>query len=436
MTKNFDFANQARIRRALARSAREHGLSSHEGAQAPEASKWRRIALSLGALATSPAIFERSPIVHEDAAFDLVDLFCGCGGTSVGFAAISQLGPFFRLASALDIDRHATASYEVNLGVKPLCADIAQLVRERGALRNLPRIFRLRPDHPLILIGCAPCQGFSAHRKKDKSAKLDWRNSLVVDFAEVALTLKPEVIFMENVPELLSGRYRAFYEAAESRLAKAGYVLQSRVVNMAEFGLPQKRYRAVVLGFRRPFRMIEGFLKPEKFPTVREAIGGLPAIQAGKAHPSDPMHVTARHRQATIDVIRRVPKNGGSRPRGVGPKCLDRVKGFYDVYGRLRWDKPAITITAYARNPASGRYVHPTQDRGLSIREAALLQGFPRRHQFVGPFDDRYAQIGNAVPPSFAAQVAAYIIGELASFDLGYRSLPEPTTKTRSLVYA
>ncbi len=94
---------------------------------------------------------------------------------------------------------------------------------------------------------------------------------------------------------------------------------------------------------------------------------------------------------------------------------MDRVDGFRDVYGRMYWDRPANTITAYARNPASGRYVHPHQNRGLTVREAALLQGFPLRFRFEGPFDHRFLQIGNAVPPIFSAYLAAHLLGELRS---------------------
>ncbi|MFR1479732.1 MAG: DNA cytosine methyltransferase, partial [Hydrogeniiclostridium mannosilyticum] len=126
-------------------------------------------------------------------------------------------------------------------------------------------------------------------------------------------------------------------------------------------------------------------------------------------------HKSAAHKQSTIDVIRQVPHDGGSRPEGVGPECLDRVRGFYDVYGRLYWDKPSITITHYARNPASGRYTHPEQDRGLTAREAALLQSFPNGFEFTGKSDDIYRQIGEAVPPLLSSAIAANILIELLS---------------------
>jgi DNA (cytosine-5)-methyltransferase 1 len=153
---------------------------------------------------------------------------------------------------------------------------------------------------------------------------------------------------------------------------------------------------------------------------VRDAIGALPAINAGEVSPGDPIHRTAGHRPETLATIRAVPRDGGNRPVDVGPDSLRRIRerqgrgGYDDVYGRLRWDRPSITITAYSRNPASGRYVHPVQDRGLSIREAALLQGFPRSYQFTGTLDEAFRQIGNAVPPTFAACLAGHVLNELA----------------------
>jgi DNA (cytosine-5)-methyltransferase 1 len=127
------------------------------------------------------------------------------------------------------------------------------------------------------------------------------------------------------------------------------------------------------------------------------------------------MHRTVDHRIETIETIRAVPVDGGRLPPDRGPDSLRRIRerqgrgGYDDVYGRLRWDRPSITITAYSRNPASGRYVHPEQHRGLSIREAALLQGFPRDYVFEGSLDDAFRQIGNAVPPLFAAALAAHV---------------------------
>ena len=159
--------------------------------------------------------------------------------------------------------------------------------------------------------------------------------------------------------------------------------------------------------------MPEARLKPSEFQTVRNAISDLPPVRAGEQASSDPMQKSATHRQSTIDVIKAIPKNGGSRPNGVGPKCVQEFKGFADVYGRLAWDRPAITITHYARNPASGRFVHPEQDRGLTMREAARLQSFPDGFEFTGGFDDVFRQIGEAVPPMLSLSVAASTLAAL-----------------------
>jgi DNA (cytosine-5)-methyltransferase 1 len=160
-----------------------------------------------------------------------------------------------------------------------------------------------------------------------------------------------------------------------------------------------------------------------RFNTVRKSIGQLPAVRAGENCPVDQMHYSAGHIPSTLATIRAVPKDGGNRPPDVGPDCPRRGKDrqgkamYEDVYGRPFWDRPAITITAYARNPASGRFLHPEQDRALSVREAALLQGFPPDYWFSGSLDQRFRQIGNAVPPTFASYLACHIVGELLSHE-------------------
>jgi DNA (cytosine-5)-methyltransferase 1 len=155
-------------------------------------------------------------------------------------------------------------------------------------------------------------------------------------------------------------------------------------------------------------------LQPEQYRTVRDAIGDLLPISPGQISSQDLMHRCSNHHESTLNVIRNIPRNGGNRPTGIGPICLDRVKGFSDVYGRLSWDKPAITITHYARNPASGRFVHPEQDRGLTMREVARLQGFPDRFQFAGGLDDVFRQIGEAVPPPLSVAVASVVLSALS----------------------
>lgn len=338
----------------------------------------------------------------------VIDMFSGCGGMSLGFSAVSQLSGTFKMSGAVDVNGVSLGTYANNFGTKALNRNVKALGSDEGVLERFLEEIDYSNDLPLVLIGCAPCQGFSSHRKKNWDEE-DIRNSLVVDFAKVVVKLRPECVVMENVPELLSGKYWPFFEAFKQILETDGYIVKQSIHNSAAFGVPQERFRALVMAMRSDFSMPVPFLGADQFLSVREAIGSLPSVEAGMTHPTDPFHKSARHRASTIEVIRSVAHDGGSRPVGVGPKCLDRVKGFSDVYGRLYWDRPAITITHYARNPASGRFTHPEQDRGLTMREAARLQGFPDRFKFCGPFDDVFRQIGEAVPPPLAAAVAATV---------------------------
>lgn len=348
---------------------------------------------------------------------DVVDMFAGCGGMSAGFVAVNALLPAYRLAMAVDIDPDAMITYERNLGLKPTTLDLHRYARKQAGLVEQVNASRRAADAPLVLIGCAPCQGFSSHRNADGEG--DARNSLFVTFARAAAAIGPDAIIVENVPEVTTDRYWPVVQAARRILERAGYHTVLTAHDMAEFGIPQHRFRAVMVAMRRPFMMPRGFLSGGHRRTVRDAIGRLPPILPGEVCPTDPMHFTAGHRASTVQTIKAVPLNGGSRPRHVGPACLRRFEeqngkaAYEDVYGRLAWDKPAITITGHARNPASGRYVHPEQHRGLSVREAALLQGFPSGWQFHGGLGPAFLQIGNAVPPPFAAFLATHLLGEL-----------------------
>lgn len=344
---------------------------------------------------------------------DVIDLFAGCGGLSTGFEHFGRRLRSFRLAGAADIDAHAVRTYARNLGLQPVLTDLFRAAASEDEHQQVFSAFRRRPGHRLVLVGGPPCQGFSAHRKKDASTSRDDRNHLVVAYARIIARVQPDVAILENVPELLAEKHWKYFVRFASILAEYGYRVRAQIHNLAGFGVPQERFRALIIASRGPFRMPEPYLTRTEYRSVRSAIGGLPPVSPGRPDPSDPMHVCSAHRPSTIATIQRVPPDGGRRPRGVGPACLDRVEGFRDVYGRMFWDKPANTITAFARNPASGRYVHPEQHRGLTVREAALLQGFPLSFQFDGPFDHRFLQIGNAVPPIFATYLAGHVFAEL-----------------------
>lgn len=355
----------------------------------------------------------------------VVDFFCGCGGTSAGIAAAKVPGASVEIVAGLDIDPHACATYEKMIGAPALQLDIRRLAEHPAELNALVASWRLERFDKLLLIGCAPCQGFAAHRKAVEGE--DERRSLFVTFCKIASALRPDAVLLENVPDMFSKAHWPFYAAGRKILNANGYFVRGQIHNLAGFGLPQERFRALMMAFPYKFPMPEPHLDHPQFRTVREAIGHLPAVRPGEQAAGDPMHVTSKHRPSTVSILSKIPRDGGNRPVGVGPKCLDRARaahgGFTDVYGRLAWDRPAVTITARCRTPSCGRFAHPEQDRGLSVREAALLQGFPKDFQFEGPWDDKFKQIGNAVPPLVAKAVGEHALrvllaGPPASYEM------------------
>lgn len=343
----------------------------------------------------------------------VIDFFSGCGGVSYGFSMIDSENAVVDIIAGIDNDKHSCATYQKMLGRPAHQIDISTLVDE-GSLQldELIRSWRLEQYDKVILVGCAPCQGFAAHRKSIKGH--DHRRSLFGIFSEIATRISPDAIFMENVPDMFSKKHWEYFSSGRSVLEGAGYHVRARILNFADYGLPQERFRAVMMAFKHRFPMPQPLYGSHQHRTVRDAIGHLAPLLPGEADPNDSMHIVSKHRPSTVEILRQVPLNGGNRPVGVGPACLDRTRekhgGYTDVYGRLAWDKPAVTITARCRTPSCGRFAHPEQHRGLSVREAALLQGFPPNFVLEGPFDDKYKQIGNAVPPIVAMRLGEHMV--------------------------
>jgi DNA (cytosine-5)-methyltransferase 1 len=352
---------------------------------------------------------------NNEGEIDVLDFFSGCGGMSLGFAAISQKTNLFNIVGGIDLSESALKSFEKNYMTKTLLKNIREIYLN-GEQKQIKDYFGLKEKRkkPLVIIGCAPCQGFSAHQKK-YGKKHDERNTLIGAFAEIVVSFKPDYIVMENVPEILGEKYAQHYQEAKEIFENNGYKITQAIFNSAGFGVPQARYRALIVASKNSFSLPLEILAPDEYATVKDAIGDLPKVNAGEIFKGDSYHRSASHKKTTIDTISKVPKNGGSRPKGVGPKCLDKVNGFYDVYGRLSWEKPSITITQYSRNPASGRFSHPVQNRGLTIREAARIQSFPDGFEFEGSLDECFKQIGEAVPPLLSLAIATQIALEFTS---------------------
>jgi DNA (cytosine-5)-methyltransferase 1 len=328
-----------------------------------------------------------------------IDLFCGAGGLSQG---LREAG--FEVMGAIDLDAVACRTYRLNHdGVKLWQKDIRQL---SGA--SIMRSLGIRPGELNLLAACPPCQGFSTMRTKNGIRRnRDRRNNLIFEVLRIVRSMKPLSVMFENVPGLAKDkRYATFI----SRLQSLGYRVKWSVLNTADFKVPQRRRRLVLLASK--LGQPEFAKVSKRNTTVRQAIAKLTPPRRSR----DPLHNYSTRRSAEIEArIRRIPTNGGSRA-ALGARnqlpCHKRSNGFKDVYGRMAWDKPAPTITCGCINPSKGRFLHPEADRAITLREAALLQTFPKSYRF--PSDDgRYAVaelIGNALPPEFIRRLAGALL--------------------------
>ena len=316
----------------------------------------------------------------------------------------------------LDISKTALETYRKNIKAKTL---------QRDAFKVKFEDLQSYLDDVDMVVGCPPCQGFSMLRKANPKLKglSDPRDDLVVMFAKIVDVFKPKFVLFENVPGVIRDvRFKKVLRI----LRRNKYFFVYAVLNAADYGVPQRRRRLILIASQdykvelpsREFgppnskEVRRGELLPWK--TVRDAIGDLPPVKAGDTHPKDPLHRAKKLPEHWLRLIKAIPKNGGSRldaPEELWLPAHRRCgrKGFTDVFGRLHWDKPAPTLTTGFYDPSKGRFVHPEQDRGLTLREGARLQTFPDNFKFYGSFTQIARQIGEAFPPLFAKKLAEAI---------------------------
>jgi len=263
-----------------------------------------------------------------------------------------------------------------------------------------------------ILAGCAPCQPFSKYTVR---MGRDHRWLLLYDFLRLVEEVRPDVVSMENVPDLRrDGAYPHFVKG----LKAAGYCINEYVVRCADYGVPQTRERLVILAGAggKAVTLISPSGAPA--PKVRDAIGHLPRLRAGQQSASDPLHIACRLSSTNLERIRATPEGGGWRdwPKHLRLKCHGKKSGrwYVSVYGRMAWDDLAPTVTTQCFGYGNGRFGHPEQHRAISLREAALLQTFPNDYVFTAPgttpaFAQVGRHIGNAVPVALAAAIGASI---------------------------
>ncbi len=333
-----------------------------------------------------------------------IDLFCGAGGLTYG---LQKAG--IKVAAGVDLDPACEYPFAANNESTFIKADIRNVSPDdlaelypRGAIR--------------VLAGCAPCRPFSSlQRDGKKSRKEEW--GLLEEFARLAEGLRPELITMENVPRLAS---QPVFQKFVARLEGMGYAVDYKSVYCPRLGLPQHRRRLVLIASRiGPISVPVGSVPPERYKTVRQAIGMLAPIAAGAHDAKDLLH---KARTMNEDYLARLrsSKPGGTWkdwPEALRVSCHKKKKGqsFQSVYGRMEWDGPSPTITTQSFNYGTGRFGHPEQDRAISLREAAILQTFPKDYRFVKPratahFSTVGRLIGNAVPPRLGEVVGRELV--------------------------
>ena len=328
-----------------------------------------------------------------------VDLFCGIGGLTYG---LRQAG--ITVKAGYDTDQSCRYAYETN---NPTANFNAQDVRE---IQPEKILFDFEGAEFTAIVGCAPCQPFSAHNRKSGGSQSE-NCSLLLEFARLINQCKPDVVLMENVPGLR--KHWAFSEFLAT-LSENEYDFDYSLLRCSDYGVPQSRKRLVILASKlgkislpRPAR--------SKF-TVFDYIGDLPAIEDGEVSATDPAHVSLRLSEINKRRIRQ-SKPGGSWKDWDESLVSDcHRKAYYPAsYGRMRWDAPAPTVTTQFCYYSTGRFGHPEQDRTISVREGALLQTFPRTYKLVEqntPISicETTRHIGNAVPVKLAEALGKSIV--------------------------
>lgn len=335
-----------------------------------------------------------------------VDLFCGIGGLTYGLRTSG-----INVVAGVDLDPSCKYAYEANNGEGSfICKNIKEVTGDE--INALLEGFDVK-----VLVGCAPCQPFSAHRKdkKHRERHKDW--GLLAQFGRLAREVQPDYISMENVPEL---ERESIFSEFVSTLRELEYSIDFNVVKAEEYGVPQHRRRLLLLASKHGSIKLADPTNDEKHVvTVKQAIGKLPAVKAGETCQSDSMQTASALSEINLQRIQASVPNGTWRdwPEELRLACHKKKSGqtYPAVYGRMSWDETSPTITTQFYMYGTGRFGHPEQNRALTLREGAILQSFPTDYEFVQPGEKLSRKtiarhIGNAVPPKLGEAIGKSIL--------------------------
>lgn len=348
--------------------------------------------------------------------YSVVDLFCGIGGLTRGF-----LDKGFDVTAGIDVDEDCRYAYHINNKSQFISKSVSDLSPE-----YLNSLFRKNTKK--ILIGCAPCQPFSIFNQKGNGKVSDvnserWK--LLYSFAELIEATRPEIVSMENVPLLKTFKNGKVLNDFLKTLKDIGYHTSVDVYDSQYYGVPQRRKRLVLLAsLKGPIEMIP-YTHLTKVRTVRKAIGNLPKIKSGEIDKKDSLHRARKLTDLSMRRIKATPEGGGWKDWDdeLVADCHKKEggKAYGSAYGRMSWDDVAPTMTTYCIGYNNGRFGHPEQNRAISIREAAILQSFPKKYKFIDPkksfSSGRIAkQIGNAVPVKLGRAIAKSVEKHLEQY--------------------
>lgn len=344
--------------------------------------------------------------------YEVVDLFCGIGGLSYGLKCQGM-----KILAGYDLDWTCKYAYETNTGGTFYYRDVKKIKGEeiKGLYSKKKNVIR-------VLAGCAPCQPFSSYafKNKDKDAN---KYDLLYEFGRLVKEVQPDIVTMENVTQIVNFKLKPVLQDFVEQLKSLGYQVDVQKVYCPNYGIPQTRKRLVLLASRfGNIELIPPTHKKKDYVTVKEVIGNLPPLEAGKGIPTDALHRCRALSPLNLRRLKATPYGGGWRdwPEDLLLDCHKRSTGksFGSVYGRMVWDEPAPTMTTLCTGIGNGRFGHPVQDRAISAREAALFQTFPLTYKFFSneqkvSLSKASKYIGNAVPPRLGEVIGISIINHI-----------------------